>query len=494
MAEQLRDLPEPPSTGIAAPWISLDKTPDRGVVTAVFRNELRRWAGGFRFRASAFLIVALMAITGAAAGAGYRGEVLEQTAVAKAYETRLAGSTIDGIVELLHPAIRPPWRLALGVEGGQSSTPDLYEQALSVQVSPELRRIRNANPRLPGREPLDWMFMVRVVLSLAAFLLGYDAICGDRRQGTLKLALSYPISRWKVPAGKFLALWTCLAAPFLVGAALSLALASVEGMPLGAEDLAKAGLVALTGLWAAAFYVLAALLISSLARDSSVSLSVLVWLWVTAVVVTPAVSGLLARRLHPIPTDSEVAREIAEIQRRTAREHAGREGRWRQPAWAAADGFAWEKASAEAENRRFALREEVRHRVLRSKLAQARLARDLSSISPGSLATGIAESLAGSGLGRDQSFLEQAQAFHRILTDRVRALDARDPESPHILFFKGWVSTRPVRPDAIPRFSFRERPLLAGLAAAGPAMALFAFETLALAAAALFFFSRYDAG
>jgi ABC-2 type transport system permease protein len=333
------------------------------------------------------------------------------------------------------------------------------------------------------------------VLSLAAFLLGYDAVCGDRRQGTLKLALTYPAPRWKLLAGKFLALWACLAAPFLAGAALSLALAAGPGgIPFAAGDLAKAGLVALLGLWAAAFFVLAALLVSSLTREPSASLSVLVWIWVTAVLVVPAASGLLAHRLHPLPTDAEIARETAGIQRRIARDYAGLEGRWRQPAWAAADGFAWEKASAEAENRRFALREELRRRVLRSKLDQARLARGLSSLSPGALATDIAERLTGSGLWRDESFLEQAWAFRSALAGRMRALDARDPESPHVLFFTGWVSARQVPPGEVPRFSFRERPALAGLAGARPALALFALETLLLAAAALFTFSRYDAG
>lgn len=492
MAEQLRDLSEPVSTRIATSWPRGET--HHGVLRAVFRNELRRMAGGFRFRAAALLIVALTALASLAA-AGYRAEVQEQEAVAAAYQARLAGATVGQAVEMLHPAIRPPWNLALVVEGGQSSTPDLYEQALSPQVNPELRRIRSANPRLPVREPLDWMFVVRVALSLAAFLLGYDAVSGERRQGTLKLALTYPAPRWKLLAGKFLALWVCLAAPFLAGAALSLALAAGPGgIPFAAGDLAEAGLVALLGLWAAALFVLAALLVSSLTREPSASLSVLVWIWVTVAVVVPAVSGLLAHRLHPLPTDAEIARETAEIQRRIAHEFAGLEGRWRQPAWAAADGFLWERASAAAENRRFALREELRRRVLRSKLDQARLARDLSSLSPGALATSIAEHLTGSGLWRDESFLEQAWTFRSALTGRMRALDARDPESPHVLFFGGWVSTRRVPPGAVPRFAFRERPPRAGFEGARPALALFGLETLLLAAATLFAFSRYDAG
>jgi hypothetical protein len=182
------------------------------------------------------------------------------------------------------------------------------------------------------------------------------------------------------------------------------------------------------------------------------------------------------------------------IDQRIAREHAGGEGRWRQPEWAAADGFAWERRSAAAENERFDLQEEIRRQGLRRKAGQARLARNLASLSPMSLTQDLAERLTGSGLGRDESFLEQAWSFRPVLWERLTALDARDPESPHILFFSGYLSKQPVGADGLPRFSFREKPVRQGLADARLVLAAFALETAALAAISIFVFSRYDAG
>ncbi|HEX9943024.1 MAG TPA: ABC transporter permease subunit [Thermoanaerobaculia bacterium] len=465
------------------------------VVATILLHEVRLLTGTFRFYASAFLLVSLLVLAAVTAAARYRGESLEQEAVTDEYAARLAGATVDQVVEILHPAIRSPWRLALVVDGGQAATPDAYGQALSALVAPRLWRIHSGNHRLPGSEPLDWMFVIRVVLPFSAFLLGYNAVCGEHRAGTLKLLLSYPVPRWKIFTGKLLAIWSCLAAPFLAGAALSLLIATgLGGVPLHSQDLIKAGLLALLGLWAAAFFTLVALLVRSLARDSSTSLSVLAWLWVTAVIVVPAVSGLLAHRLHPISAEGEIGQEMEAIDQRIAREYAGREGRWRPPQWATSDGFAWERSSAEAENRRFAFQEEVRRRAVQRKLGQTRLARNLASLSPTSLIQDLAERLTGSGLWRDESFLRQAWAFRSVLAEQVRALDARDPESPRILFFSGYVSKRPIKPGAIERFAFRERSVRQGLAAARPVLALLAFETLALAAASLYFFSRYDAG
>ncbi|HEY4595165.1 MAG TPA: ABC transporter permease subunit, partial [Thermoanaerobaculia bacterium] len=336
---------------------------------------------------------------------------------------------------------------------------------------------------------------IRVVLPLAAFLLGYDAVCGERRRGTLSLLLSYPLPRWKVLAGKLLALWSCLAAPFLAGVAVSLLLAaSAEGLPFRTADWTRIALVGLLGLWAAAFFALIAILVSSWCREPSTSLGVLAWLWVTGVIVVPALSGLLAHRLRPVPTEGEVAGRMRAIDQEITREYAGREGHWRPPEWAAADGFTWERASAEAESRRAAAREEVRQRALRRKVGQARLAKTLAWLSPASLVADLGERLTGAGLGRDESFLAQARGFRQVLAERVRALDAGDPRSPHILFFSGYVSERPVPPEAVPRFAFQELPVRQGLRAALPLLALLGAETLALAAAAFLFFARYERG
>jgi ABC-2 type transport system permease protein len=477
------------TAGLAMSWTSGSEAACQGTVAAVLRHEVRQLTATFRFRASVFLVILLMLLAAVTAAARYHGEELEQRGLADDHARELLGATVDQAVEILHPAFKAPWRLSLVVDGGQSATPDAYSQALSPLVASRLFRIHRGNERLPFSTPVDWSFVIRLVLTFAAFLLGYDAVCGERRAGTLKLVLTYPIARWKVFAGKLLAIWSLLAVPFLGAAALSLIAARLEGIPFQGGDLAKAGLVALVGLWVILLSALAALLISSLARDSSTSLGILVWLWVTAVLVVPAVGGLLARRLHSIPTEGETATEMAAIDQRISREHAGRDRQWRPLQWAAADSFAWERTSAEAETQRFALKEEVRRRILQRKLGQAWLAQALAGLSPTSLAGDVAERLTGTGLTRDASFLDQVWAFRPALGRWLSALDAGDAASPHILFFSGYVSRRPLA-GSIPRFTFREETIGQGFAAARPIVAILAGETLALAAAALFFFSR----
>lgn len=453
----------------------------RGAVATIARQEGGRLAASFRFPLISLLLVGLLALPALTASERYDRERRAQAAVAGQHAALLHGATIDGLAEVRHPAMRPPWRLAFAVDGGQAATPDVYEQALSPLVTPELRRAERGNDRLPGPAPLDWMFAIRVVLSLAAFLLGHDAICGERQAGTLKLVMSYPVPRWKLYAGKLAALWVCLAAPFLLGVALCGALLFALGeVPLSLSDLVKASLIVLLGLGAAAFFALTALAVSAAARTPSTCLSVLALLWVGAVVVVPALGHLLAHRLAPLPTEEEVEARAQEVERRIAREHAGREGHWRTPEWAAADGYAWERASARAETERRRLQDEVRWWMIDRKLRQARLARRISALSPALLIQDLGERLTGSGVWRDQAFLEQARAYRAVLADRVRKLDQADPASPHIHFFRGYLSRRPVPLGTITPFTFHEIPVSGGLANAGPALALFSLETLLL--------------
>ena len=465
------------------------------VLVTLFLHEVRLAATSFRLWAPAVLLMTLMILAAVTSAARHRGQAAEQKEIEKTYTRNLAAASIGDIAESHHPALKPPWRLALVVDGGQAATPDVYSQALSALEEPEIRTTSGENPRLPGTAPLDWMFVIRIVLSLGGFLLCHGAVCGERQTCTLKLLLSYSIPRWKILTGKFLAAWICLAVPFATGAAASLLLSTGFGdLRPGSGDLAGGVAGVLLGLWAAAFFVLVALLVSSLTRDSSTSLGALALLWVASVVVAPALSVLIARSLQPLPTSAEIQQRMVEAQLLAEREVTGQGGRWRPSGWAAVDGYAWEKLSARTENRRAALQEEVRRQVFDQKLRQAALARTLASLSPPSLVQDVAERLLGTGLGRDRAFFEQAWAFRTVLEERVRRLDAADPGSPHIFYFRGYLSQRPLAPDALPRFAFRERGLRERLNAARGALLAFALETLLLAVATLLAFSRYDAG
>jgi ABC-type transport system involved in multi-copper enzyme maturation permease subunit len=465
------------------------------VVSSLFRRELQRIGDGARYPLIALLVIALMVLAAVTEGARYRSRVKAQEVILGPYQRELAEVTVAGLADKSHPAVKPPWRLAFAVDGGESIPADVYHATLSPFLVPSLESSLGDDDGLPGSTPLDWMFAIRTALALGAFLLGYDAICGDRERGTLKILLSYPVTRGQVLLAKFLALVASVAVPFLAGAALSLDLVALQGIRFAGEEWSKVGMTVTLGLAATACWSLAALLVSALHRSSAASLSVLLLLWVGIAVAVPAMGGLLARGFVPIEGDEAVARKLATVEGRIAVLYPnGKASKWRKPEEAKANGYDLEKISIEAQARRLRMRDDVRRQAFGGKLAQARAARRFASVSPASLFDDLAERLTGAGLWREESFLAQAAAFQKDLATAVSQADLKDPVSPHLHFAPSFLSARPMPETAIPRFHFRERTVAEGLAAARPLLALLALELALLAAAAGFFFARYEAG
>ncbi len=260
------------------------------------------------------------------------------------------------------------------------------------------------------------MFAIRVVLSLAAFLLGYDAICGEREAGTLKLVLSHrsPAGRSCWQAGGRLDLPGRFPRPGH-GGERSAAPRTGRGAPRERRS-AQSRAGGALGLWAAAFFALHRP--PRLGRDPRT---------VHQLERSHAALGghrgrrprtRSAPRAPPLSPSRAKERSRSGCWRPSGRspaEHASREGRWRAPEWAAADGYAWERVSARAENDAGHLQDEVRGWVIGRKLGRSRLARNLAA----SLAA-----LAHPGPGR------AADRLRRLARPRVPRPGPRLPASP----------------------------------------------------------------
>jgi ABC-type transport system involved in multi-copper enzyme maturation permease subunit len=329
--------------------------------------------------------------------------------------------------------------------------------------NPQLGIARPSPTEWPHSEALDWLFVLRVVLPLVAFILGYDAFSSHRSRQRLRLTLAQPLARFQVLAAKGLALWMLLAAFLLLGTILALPFLHWGGeLKLTAQELGKIALSLGIGCWAAALFSLLALLVSTLSRTSTDSLAIAALLWVTLVVVIPAVAHLLAQMIRPLPGEEEMAQRFREVQREFLTQE-GAPRSWRRPEMAAVDNFASERQAAAAETRRFERQEALRQDLIRRQFAQVALARRLSLTSPMWLVQDVIERLLGTGSYRDQRFIEQAHAFRAHLAAQVRALDQADPQSPHLLFFSDYLSKRPVLAADVPCFTLAEASLSEGL-------------------------------
>lgn len=153
---------------------------------------------------------------------------------------------------------------------------------------------------------VDFSLIVVVVMSLFALLFTYDAVSGEREDGTLKLVFSHPVSRANYLLAKASGAWLGLAAALAVPTALAVLLVVLCGVPFGIEDwLRLTLLIGLAALFCGCF-VMIGLLLSSCTRHSSVSFLTGLMVWVVLTLIVPRVGVLTAGQLTSVPTVAEI--------------------------------------------------------------------------------------------------------------------------------------------------------------------------------------------
>jgi len=167
----------------------------------------------------------------------------------------------------------------------------------------------------------DASLIFKIVLSVLALLVAYDAVSGERERGTLRLLLSGSAARYQVLLGKLLAGLMVLVVPVAVAFALGLAIAlSFRMVGLTGSDWIRVAIMFLASLVFVATVYNLGLLFSCLARRSAVSLVLSLFLWIVFVLVIPNGSVYLATQLLPVESEDKVNEQIALLQRDSQRE------------------------------------------------------------------------------------------------------------------------------------------------------------------------------
>ncbi|OGG56123.1 MAG: hypothetical protein A3F84_28715 [Candidatus Handelsmanbacteria bacterium RIFCSPLOWO2_12_FULL_64_10] len=266
--------------------------------------------------------------------------------------------------------------------------------------------------------PLDLGLVVQVVLSLFVLLLTYDAVCGEKEAGTLRLTASFSMPRHRLLIGKCLGvLIPTLAAfglPFMIG--IVVVLMTPEAQITGTEWTRLWVVLIAFGLYLVTF-TCAGLLSSCLTHRSATSFVLLLTFWVGAVVVLPRLSLIAADGFRPAPSIHEYqARKNAvykqylvkwrEVRKQWQQEHSqpGREW-WRTPEGREANQFYYIKTRDEMLRRQGQselahIDEDFRNRYN----ARLSLSVTLARLSPAFVLKNAVVRLTGTGIDRHQRF------------------------------------------------------------------------------------------
>ncbi len=360
-------------------------------------------------------------------------------------ELESSASNLQGLAMVNQQFVQPPSPLAFIAEGGERFLPNAV--LLNAFGRYALVSQHRGNPRLPIVLPLDWSFIIGVLMTLLTVLLGFSAVAGEKSSGTLRVVLSNPVSRLQLFAGKYLGLLAVLVIALLLGVATNLVTIAVLGsVPLTVEIFWAIGWAVLLSVLCLSAFLLTSMAVSSMTSHPPVALVVLLVVWVTAVVAMPGIGRLTAEQITGVPSRDVVKEEEEKAGQAAWDSHPAIAGKW---TGRASDDHVKIRAAAvrdmvEAEQR-------VRDRAVRAQVRQALMVQTLCAPSPPGLLSDSLQALCGTGVYGFQSLLENAERYRRELHSFVVERDKLDPDTPHLVYGSDtWVDRGTYSREAVP--------------------------------------------
>jgi ABC-type transport system involved in multi-copper enzyme maturation permease subunit len=286
---------------------------------------------------------------------------------------------------------------------------------------------------------IDFAFIVQVVLSLFAILFTYDAINGERENGTLKLAFANPISRVQYLLAKFAGIWLGLVIPLLIPILIGLLLLVLMRVPLNPADWISIGAMVVLSILFITLFIGIGIFVSSITRNSSLSFLLLLVIWIGGVFILPRMGVMAAGQLVPVES-------IAQLE---AKQEAFQKARWDQ--YSSELSEAWQQRESQmegmTENERSAYRDEKEWEWLEEddatrkqvqadiiennrtlleetqnrKKVQEKLAFTIARISPVSSFRLAAMNLAGTDINLKNRYEEAMRGYKDDFTDFVES-------------------------------------------------------------------------
>jgi ABC-type transport system involved in multi-copper enzyme maturation permease subunit len=376
---------------------------------------------------------------------------------------------------------RAPSPLGFIAEGHEKDLPNAFGVDAFELIGPQT--ILRRNYTLQRFDALDWVFTVGVILSFAAFAMTYDSISGEAETGTLRLCFSNSLPRATLLFGKYIGTITSLSIPLIIGICMNTLVIALFGvLPFEPTYWLQIGGVVLFSVLYISVFATLGLFISCLTRSSSVSLVLLLLVWVCFTVFVPRTGGLLASRLVELPDEKTIARQAND----TTHEIRKRYGEGRFSAhWSPGEPLTRSARIADAQQ---AIYNEYRQQ----QLYQVKLAQNISRISPTAIYQIGCEALVGTGIKHYERFFKKAIEYRRSL---LQFTYEAYPFNPNLFLEdadRQQLREIQISLDKIPKFDDPPSDFSTGFAEASLDILLLFLFNLVFFMGAFLAFTRYD--
>ena len=317
----------------------------------------------------------------------------------------------------------------------------------------------------------DFVYIIKIVMSVLALFFAFDSVCGEKERGTLKMMLaSGGTSRSSIVLGKwlggYLSLLICLLPALLL---VLIWMAIHPAVDIRGEDWIRIGFIVLFSMVYISIFFLLGLLVSTLTHRGATSLLIILLLWVVWVVGMPNLGVLLAKQLSPVPESLAFMSEKQAVgQRRFDSQMDSFEAYW-----------------------------QADDRYISEVSKQADLVQKLTRVSPLASYVYISAALARTGVAESQRYkravIDWDRSIRRTSDQRMQEYRKRMEE-----YNAGRTSTLPKRPkgayewaEEVP-FAYREMRLSEAFGTIWADVFLMLVFNIVLFMAAYLSFLRYD--
>lgn len=153
---------------------------------------------------------------------------------------------------------------------------------------------------------IDFTFIVQIIFSLLAILFTFNAVNGEKEQGTLRLIFSNAVPRTKYIIAKCIGTWIGLLIPILIPILISVLIVMLFQIQFtGAEWMRLFFLILLSIIYISIFIVFGVFM-STMSRHSNVSFLLSLVFWISFVLIIPRGGVMAAGNIVTVPRIAEV--------------------------------------------------------------------------------------------------------------------------------------------------------------------------------------------
>jgi len=166
------------------------------------------------------------------------------------------------------------------------------------------------NPIFAMFRLIDLNTIIMIILSLFAILFTYDAISGEKENGTLRLAFSNSVPKLHYILAKCIGSWIGMMAPLIIPMLLSLLFVFIFQVPFTGDHWLKTLLFLGVSILYLTFFIISGILISALTKQSNISFLLLLVIWVILVLIVPRLGVMVAGNIISVPAIAEIDGQI----------------------------------------------------------------------------------------------------------------------------------------------------------------------------------------